>query len=257
MLVYSLRTWCGLNLDSRALFWVFTTHRSQNIYNCLWLHCFWFKCPIVECLNDSSMFLLSNDRPTTLFPLVDVYVYLCIDSLSLSHSLLLVSIHRLWSSSLLAVASSVEICFALGCNMSIKHDARLFTFVSSPFPFSHLLCRNISICFWKPHIRIRIDFSVCKPKTRPNYGAFVSCTVHNWTWSMRAARKHLYIAVFFTICRFCIECHIIYQLNTFVFTGRAAHTAQPADKINVQHFISFHCALERAQAIDEDENSCT
>lgn len=29
------------------------------------------------------------------------------------------------------------------------------------------------------------------------------------------------------------------------------------DKINVQHFISFHCALERAQAIDEDENSCT
>lgn len=149
ILLYSLRTWCGLNLDSRALFWVFTTHRSQNIYNCLWLHCFRFKCPIVECLNDSSMFLLSNDRPTTLFPLVDVYVYLCIDSLSLSHSLLLVSIHRLWSFSFFAVASSVEICFALGCNMSIKHDARLFTFVSSPFPFSHLLYRNISFCFLK------------------------------------------------------------------------------------------------------------
>lgn len=62
---YLLRTWCGLNFDL-ALFWVFTSHRSQNIYNCLWLHCFWFM-PDLECLNDSSMFSRRNHRPTTLF----------------------------------------------------------------------------------------------------------------------------------------------------------------------------------------------
>lgn len=144
MHIYSLHTWCGLNLDTRALFWVFATHRSQNIYNCLWLHCFLFICPIDECLNDSSMFFRSNDRPTPLFsPLVDIYVYLCNGYIWLS--LLFVSVHHhLWSFSFSVVASSAEIWFALGCNMSIKHDARILVFFSSQFPCSHLL---IPECF--------------------------------------------------------------------------------------------------------------
>lgn len=44
--------------------------------------------------------------------------------LSFSQSLLLVSVYHLRSCSFLVLASSAEIWFALGCNMSIKNDAQ-------------------------------------------------------------------------------------------------------------------------------------
>lgn len=202
--IYSLRTWCGLNLDARALFWVFTTHRSQSIYNCLWLHCFWFKCPIVECLNDSSMFFRSNDRPTTLSPLDEVYVYLCIGYICDDCSALscLFLFFRLWSFFFLVVASSVEIWFALGCNMSIKHDARMLNFFLRRFLFLTFYTGIFPFVFSKTTHSNSDRFLCLWAKTRPNYGAFV-----NWMHSAqlnlinaRGARKHLCIAVFFSIC---------------------------------------------------------
>lgn len=139
------------------------------------------------------MFFRSNDRPNNTFSPLDIYVFF---------SLVMASL-----------CVYTEIWFALGCNMSIKHDARLFIFVfSSQFSYFHLLYGIFLYIYilLKPHIRIRIDFSVCTKKpTRPKYCAFCMCLCVNCTHqciplnliNVRASKKlYCYYSLVFTIC---------------------------------------------------------